>query len=134
MITIKFTARPVREKPEHSTEDANVYEVKYIPARGGIHGTVGGDFSNLLLEAICDLPEHNPSKEAVRVEMEGEFPEKYVQETERLTDLYSRAEKVNVRVYRETAISPFMGAGIFRGSQRDVRMIMEGGLTTKRLK
>ena len=100
MITIKFTATPVREKPKHSTEDVNAYEVRYTPARESVRGT-GGSFSNLLLEAICGLPDHNPDKRAVRIEMVGEFPEKYVNETKRLLDFYSRAEKVNAGVYTE---------------------------------
>ena len=58
-------------------------------------------FSNLILEAICGLPEHNPDKRAVRVEMSGEFPEKYINEAKRLLDFYSRAENVNSGVYTE---------------------------------
>ena len=75
MITIRFTAIPNGEKGARSSEDMNAYKVRYTPARD-VRET-HGNFSNLLLEAICGLPEHNPNKRAVRVEMEGEFPEKY---------------------------------------------------------
>lgn len=100
MITIRFTAKAVGQKPEHSTEDVNAYEVRYTPTRGSVRGS-GGSFSNLLLEAICGLPEHNLDKRAVRVEMSGEFPEKYINETKRLVDFYSRAENINAGVYTE---------------------------------
>ena len=33
--------------------------------------------------------------------MEGEFPEKYVDETRRLINFYSRAEGVNADIYTE---------------------------------
>ena len=98
MQTIKFIARPLREKPEWSGEDVNGYEVKYDFSSRGILGTSGSSFSNLLLEAICGLPEANPNKERVIVSLEGDFPEKYVDETKKVFDFYSRAENVEVDI------------------------------------
>ena len=95
MVAITFKARRVREKRELFGEDVNEYEVRYNPTRGIVHGTLG-DFSNLLLEAVCGMPEHNPRKEPVRVSLQGDFPQKYEVEIRRVFDFYARAEDVKI--------------------------------------
>ena len=98
MQNIRFIAKPLRVKPQGSSEDVNTYEVRYKPTRNGLKATSGGDFSNLLLEAVCELPKANPHKERVIVSLEGNFPEKYVDETRKVFDFYSKAEGVDVDV------------------------------------
>jgi|SRR3989344_2110961 len=82
--------------------DINGYAIRYSPPREEIHRTSGENFSNLLLEAVCGLPEANPNKEPVVVSLEGRFPKKYLDETKRVFDFYSRAENVNVNIIQLT--------------------------------
>ena len=95
MKDITFVANHVREKPEGSSEDVNAYEVRYNPPRGSVHST-RGNFSNLVLEAVCGMPDFNDEKEPVRVILQGDFPQKFEEEAERVFDFYARAEDVRL--------------------------------------
>ncbi|MBI2631460.1 hypothetical protein HYW75_00465 [Candidatus Pacearchaeota archaeon] len=75
MYHITFIATPLREKPEHSSEDVNRYEVRYMPARGIVQGTGGSTLEGLLVEAVCGLREHHTDKSrAIDVTLKGSFP------------------------------------------------------------
>ena len=97
MYYITFIRTPMRENPEHSSEDVNRYEVRYIPARGNIQGTGGNTLEGLLVEAVCGLKEHHTDKNrAIGVILKGNFPKKYADEIKKLFDLYAKAEGVKV--------------------------------------
>ena len=97
MYHITFIATPVREKSEHSSEDVNGYEVRYSPAREIVQGTGGSTLEGLLVEAVCGLREHCTDKSrTVSVEVQGNFPRKYLEEIKQSFELYSKAEKVKV--------------------------------------
>ncbi|HLD15147.1 MAG TPA: hypothetical protein VJB94_01040 [Candidatus Nanoarchaeia archaeon] len=95
MKTLEFIADDRKTKPEGS------YEVKYQPPRGRIHGTAGGCFSNLLLEAVCDLPEDNSKKEDILVTTKGNFPIKYLGELEKVFGFYAKSEGVKVTIRKK---------------------------------
>jgi len=97
MYHITFIATPVREKPEHSNEDVNRYEVRYSPARGMVQETSGGTLEGLLVEAVCGLKNHHTGKSrAIGVILKGDFPQKYADEIQQLFELYAKAEDVKV--------------------------------------
>ena len=102
MYHITFVATPVREKPAHSSEDVNRYEVKYNPARGTLQGTGSGNLEGLLLEAVCGLREHHTDRNrAINVALKGDFPQKYADEIRQLFELYAKAEGIKVGFSRE---------------------------------
>ena len=101
MYHITFVATPVREKPAHSGEDVNRYEVKYVPARGMVQGT-SGNLELLLVETVCGLREHHTDRNRViNVTLKGDFPKKYADEIMQLFELYAKAESVRVGFSRE---------------------------------
>jgi len=96
MYHITFVATPTRDKPAHSGEDVNSYEVKYSPARGMVQGT-SGDLEGLLVEAVCGLREyHTDRSRGINVALNGDFPKKYADEIVKLFELYAKAEGVSV--------------------------------------
>ena len=102
MYHITFIATPTREKPEHSSEDVNRYEVRYSPAREMVQGTGGGTLEGLLVEAVCGLKNHHTDKSrAIGVTLKGDFPQKYSEEIHQLFELYAKAEDVKVGFSQE---------------------------------
>lgn len=97
MYYITFIATPVRKKPDWSNKDVNTYDVKYSPPRGAVHGTGSANLEGPLVEAVCGLREHHTDKSrAISVEVQGKFPQKYLDEIKELFGLYSKAEGVKV--------------------------------------
>ena len=102
MYHITFVATPTREKPAHSGEDVNRYEVRYSPARGMVQGTGGSTLEGLLVEAICGLRDHrSDGSRAINVTLKGDFPQKYADEIRQLFELYAKAEDVRVGFSKE---------------------------------
>lgn len=100
MLTIEFIATSTISESEReskwSGEDFNTYEVRYNPYRGLVRATMCANFSGILLEAICGLPEHNREKRPITVSTIGDFPQRYLDEIKTVFDLYARAEGVKV--------------------------------------
>ncbi len=102
MYHITFIATPIREKLEYSSENVNIYELNYSPARGMIQGTGGSTLKGLLVEAVCGLKRHHTDKQGViDVTLKGNFPQKYSDEIKQLFELYAKAEDVKVSFSQE---------------------------------